>query len=147
MVLKNVNALVMHTQDCECSWHYGASCVINFPKTKCMWSNKWQCGWMLLWTIPFSCTQAEYFILRTYQLTGELWYQHIIASSKRGFILLLLLPGAWVRVEKEQLLRYRKLRLWYPGAHRSGHQVRPQHRHLRTGLLRGKWSTDVFNYS
>merc|ERR1712098_237408 len=42
---------------------------------------------------------------------------------------------------RKQLLRYRKLWLRHPGAHRSGHQVRPQHRHLRTGLLRGPGKT------
>lgn len=57
----------------------------------------------------------------------------------------IMLPsGAWVRVEKEQLLGYRKLWLRYPGAHRSWHQVRPQHRYLWTGLLRGEWRERVF---
>jgi hypothetical protein len=31
----------------------------------------------------------------------------------------------------------RKLRIRHPGAHRSGHQVRPLHGYLRHGLLRG----------
>lgn len=46
--------------------------------------------------------------------------------------------GSGVRAEEEQLLRHGELRLRHPGAHRSGHQVRPEHRDLRTGLLRGE---------
>lgn len=48
--------------------------------------------------------------------------------------------GARIRVEKKQLLRHRELWLWNPGTHRSGHQIRSQHRYLRPGFLCGECS-------
>merc|ERR550525_1205790 len=38
---------------------------------------------------------------------------------------------------ERELLRERELWFRYPGAHRPWHQVRPEHWHLRHGLLHG----------
>ena len=52
-----------------------------------------------------------------------------------------LSSGPRIRVAPRELQRERQLRFRHPGAHRSWHQVRPLHRYLRHGLLRGAGQT------
>ena len=56
-----------------------------------------------------------------------------------GFTNIFFNLGPRVRIASREFLRQRKLRIWYPGAHRLGYQVRPLDRYLRHGLLCRPW--------
>lgn len=142
--------IMFSLSDCFCSmFHHSPlhSAILRYPqkwKDCCPLHRPWSQGR----GDPGEGTQGEEVCDTTHirkrnQACPRRWFWACVVFNLFFLFFHSLPAGAWVWIEKEQLLRHRKLWLRHSGAHRSGHQVRPQHWYLRTGLLRGEWGTRV----